>query len=206
MIHAFHGGDNRMRFHRSLDLLFSDPSHLRVLRALWKNSAERLTGREVASRARVSTAQTARVLHDLQDAGIVTSQAAGRAFVWRWNAENVWALSIRRLFEEEERVPANLVGELSRMLKDLPIEKAHLFGSIPRGQERSDSDIDLFVETPNVEASEKVRTHLDLAREALWRKYGNPLSPLVMTSQEVRRSSTSGLFKTITTEGIPLRE
>jgi predicted nucleotidyltransferase len=194
-----------MRFHDSLEMLFSDPSHLRVLRALWKGSSERLTGREVAARAGVSTAQTARVLRDLQDAGIVSSWAAGRAFVWRWNADHVWAPPIRRLFEEEAGVPTRLVADLSRMLQDLPVQRACLFGSIPRGQERSDSDIDLFVQTPNDEASERVRDHLNQAREALWKRYGNPLSPLVMTSREVRRSSEAGLFKTIATEGIPLR-
>jgi predicted nucleotidyltransferase len=154
----------------------------------------------------VSTAQTARVLQDLLDAGIVTSRAAGRAFVWRWNADHVWAPSIQRLFEEEEGIPAGLVADLSKMLKELPVERASLFGSIPRGQERSDSDIDLFVQTPNAEASEEVRDHLDRAREDLWKKYGNPLSPLVLTSQEVRRSSGTSLFDTIATEGIPLRE
>jgi predicted nucleotidyltransferase len=195
-----------MRFHQSLDLLFCDPSHLRVLRALWKNSSELLTGREVASRAKVSTAQTARVLRDLQDAGIVTSRAVGRAFVWRWNGDHVWAPAIRRLFREEEAVPAGLIAELSWMLKELPVDRASLFGSIPRGDERTDSDIDLFVQTPNAEASERVRDHLDRAREVLWRKYGNPLSPLVLTSQEVRRSPGAILFKTIATEGIPLCE
>lgn len=195
-----------MRFHFSLDSLFSDPSHLRVLRALWRNSSEGLTGREVATKARVSPAQTARVLLDLQDAGIVQSQVAGRAFLWRWNVENVWALSVQRLFEDEERIPTNLVGELARMLDGQPIERASLFGSIALGQERADSDIDLFVEAPNAGAAARVRDHLDRAREAFWKKYGNPLSPLVMTSQEVRRSASAGLLKAIEREGVSLTE
>jgi len=204
MIHTSLKRDKPMRFHDSLDLLFSDPSHLRVLRALWRSSSEHLTGREVATRAKVSTAQTARTLKDLQDVGLVSSQAAGRAFVWRWNQDHVWAGPVQRLFEAEARLPADLLRDVSGMLKGLPIERARLFGSVSRGRERVDSDIDLFVETPNAYASENVRSRLNRVRVNLWRKYGNPLSLLVLTSREVRRRSGVAFLETIEKEGIPL--
>ncbi|MCI4317464.1 MAG: hypothetical protein L3K01_01445 [Thermoplasmata archaeon] len=191
-----------MRFHRSLDLVLSGPTHLRVLRALWKNSTRRLTGREVAREANVSTAQTARVLNDLQDSGIARSEAAGKAFTWRWNQDHVWAAPIQRLFEEEARIPSDLFRELAQMLHGLPVKQAALFGSIPRSQERGDSDIDLFIETRTAESAEIVRDQLAHLRTGLWRKYGNPLSPIVMTTSEVRRSANTELLKAIQREGI----
>ncbi|MCI4325096.1 MAG: nucleotidyltransferase domain-containing protein [Thermoplasmata archaeon] len=191
-----------MRFHRSLDQLLTGPTQLRVLRALCKNSARRLTGREMAREARVSTAQTARVLKHLQDSGLATSEAAGRAFTWRWNPDHVWATPIQRLFEEEARIPSGLLRELTEMLHGLPVQKATLFGSIPRRQERDDSDIDLFIETRTAESAEIVREELAHRRAALWRRYGNPLSPMVMTTSEVRQRAGTELLRTVEREGI----
>jgi predicted nucleotidyltransferase len=194
-----------MRFHRSLDQVLTGPTHLRVLRALWKNSARRLTGREIAREAGVSTAQTARVLNDLQDSGIATSEAAGRAFTWRWNQDHVLATPIQRLFEEEARIPSDLLRELAEMLRGLPVEKATLFGSIPRNQERGDSDIDLLIQTRTAKSAEIVRAQLAHKRTGLWRKYGNPLSPLVMTTSEVRRGADTELLTAIQREGIRIQ-
>ncbi|MCI4327866.1 MAG: nucleotidyltransferase domain-containing protein [Thermoplasmata archaeon] len=196
--------DESMRFHHSLEGLFADPSHLRVLRALWKHSPRRLTGRAVASQAGVSVAQTARVLIDLQDVGIVASESVGRAIAWSWNPDHAWARSVARLFEQESEFPTQLAEELTAMLRDLPIERASLFGSVAKGRERSDSDIDLFVEAPNRAAAESVRTHLARARADLWRKYGSPLAPLVLTSDQARRRPGANFVKTIEAEGIPL--
>lgn len=194
-----------MRFHGSLDQVFTGPTHLRVLRALWKNSARRLTGREIAREARVSTAQTARVLNDLQDSGLATSEAAGKAFLWRWNQDHVWASPIQLLFEEEARIPSDLLRDVAEMLHGLPVVKATLFGSISRNQERDDSDIDLFIETRTTESAEIVRGQLAHRRTSLWRKYGNPLSPIVMTTSEVRRGAGTGLLKAIHREGIRIQ-
>lgn len=193
-----------MRFHDSLEGVFSHPSGLRVLRVLSRNPSEALTGREVAARANVSTAQTARALKELEDAGIVSSRATGKAFSWTWNPDHALAGSIGRLFDQEAQIPADLIRELARTLHGLPIEKAILFGSVVRGEERADSDIDLFIETPNAEASDLVRAKLDWARARIWKRYGNPLSPLVMASEEIRRNPRSDLFTVLETNGIRL--
>lgn len=193
-----------MRFQSSLEELFSEPSHVRVLRALWKNSPSRSTGREIAILARTSPAQTARVLRNLQDFGLASAEAAGRSFLWRWNPDHVWGTVMRSAFEQESSLREELVRDLSGILHGLPVRKAILFGSVARGQERSDSDIDLFVETPTGAASEQVRNRLNARRTDLWKKYGNPLSPLILTSAETRTGPGPALVRSIEEDGVVL--
>jgi predicted nucleotidyltransferase len=193
-----------MRFEESLDQLLTDSSHIRVLRALWRNSSRRLTGREVATQAHLSAAQTARVLLQLQNVGLASSESAGRAFLWKWNTDHIWASRLEVLFEAEGGLKAQLVQDLSQMLRGLPIKRGVLFGSFSRGQERDDSDIDIFVETATIESAELVRRRLSERRSELWKKYGNPLSPMILTTEEVRRIKGAKLLRSIEAEGIPV--
>ena len=191
-----------MRFIRSLDELFASAAHLSVLRTLWANRGLGLTGRAVAKSAQVSTAQTARILRQLQDEGIATSRAAGRAFLWRWNEDHHWASQVGRLFERELRARAELIAEVRETFRRLPVREVRLFGSIASGKERVDSDIDLLVVASDAAAADQVREALHRASDRFWSKFGNPLSPLILTSSEVPKSPAAELVRSIRENGI----
>lgn len=191
-----------MRFEDSLNRLFASGGHLAVLRALWKNRGQGLTGREVAKAAKLSSAQTARILRALQDEGIALSQSAGPSFVWRWNESHLWAPRLVVLFNVEVAVRNELVSDLRVAFRGLPVKDARLFGSIARGDERVDSDIDLFVETRDFRAAQKVREALNERSPRFWAKYGNPVSPLILTTQELRNSPNRKRIETIREKGI----
>ncbi|MCI4334041.1 MAG: hypothetical protein L3K04_00160 [Thermoplasmata archaeon] len=193
-----------MKFEDSLDELLASPSHVRVLRALFTHATSRLTGREVARRAGGSTAQVARVLTKLQDQGLARAETAGRSYLWGWNPDHIWAPALARLFEREGTLREELLVDLAELLEGLPANRALLYGSIPKRAERADSDVDLFIETDSPDASERVRERLAVGRELLWRKYGNPLSPLVLTTHEVRTGRGRGFLRSIERSALPV--
>ncbi len=160
-----------MRFAASLEEIFADTGHLRVLRALYESYPSKLTGREVAQLAMLSVAQTARVLSKLQDQGIGTSEAAGRASLWSWNPEHAWSESLRSIFQREAAMRDELRKDLSEAIRGLPVKRAALFGSIARGDERVESDVDVFFETPSIEASGAVLDRISTIQLAIVRKY-----------------------------------
>jgi predicted nucleotidyltransferase len=94
--------------------------------------------------------------------------------------------------------------DLSEGIQPLPVKRAALFGSVARGDDRIESDVDVYFETPSMESSDKVIDLLAELQAKVWRKYGNAISPLILTSKEVRGSSRRGVLKSIEEQGIPL--
>jgi predicted nucleotidyltransferase len=74
------------------------------------------------------------------------------------------------------------------------IISALLFGSVPRGQARDDSDVDLLVISDNFDASS---TAISRAREEVTRVFNGRLSPLVMTRSGIRSRAKSALVASI---------
>jgi predicted nucleotidyltransferase len=193
-----------MRFQNSLDQLIASIGHLAVLRALWKNQRTELTGRALARASGLSTAQTARVLIGLQDEGLALSRVAGRAFLWRWNEAHYWGRQLSAMFEFEADARRQLVEDLRVVFRDVPVRRVRLFGSVASGDERVDSDVDLFVETKDARATQRVREALGTRSRFMWEKYGNPVAPLILTTTEVGSLRNKKLLRSITETGIEI--
>ena len=72
-----------------------------------------------------------------------------------------------------------------RLKKEYHAKKVILYGSYAHGNPTEDSDIDLFVIAPTTERFfERMATVLRIVRDL---RHGFPLSPLVFTSQEVKK-------------------
>ncbi|MEW6201788.1 MAG: nucleotidyltransferase domain-containing protein [bacterium] len=70
-----------------------------------------------------------------------------------------------------------------RLKKEYRAEKVILFGSYATGEEKEDSDVDLFVVAPtNERFFERMATVLGLVRDLY---YGLALSPIVLKQEEV---------------------
>jgi predicted nucleotidyltransferase len=191
-----------MRFTRSLDLILSSPTKLQILRVLTRTSHRAWTGRELAGAASVSTSQTARDLLDLLNAGIVSREVHGRTHAWRLAAENALTPEVVRLFGFEANLKSTLAHDVASLLRRLPVRRAVLFGSLARGDDREDSDIDLFVEVPRSRDKPLVETALARVRDRVWDRYGRPLSAILYTSAEVRHPPNQSLLDSIDRDAI----
>jgi len=204
MIHMYQS--NAMKFSTALDPVFDSVTKVRLLRKLISAPAREWTGRELAKAAGVSTAQAARDLHDLSDAGIVEFEVHGRTFAWHLNHEFALYPQLFQLFQREARLRPDLIHELSLELRSEPIRRARLFGSVARGDERQDSDIDVFLEIRSAAERPKIEDAIARARDRVWKKFGNPLAPLIYTSSKMRRPPNPALMATIDQEGIDIPE
>jgi len=73
-------------------------------------------------------------------------------------------------------------------VKNLPkalIKRAVLFGSLAKGSERPDSDIDVFIVVKNNQDKQKLEGFLDKLSNICLEVYGNRLAPYVLTEKEV---------------------
>ncbi len=191
-----------MQFQRALNPVLASKTKLELLRTMFGSPGQRWTGRELARSAGVSTAQAARDLAELADTSVVLREVVGRSYSWRLNSFHVLFATLTGLFVQEASLRSELLHDLSDELRHARPERARLFGSVSRGEERPDSDVDLFVQvrTPadRLEVEEAVRR----IRARVWDRFGNPVSSLVYTRAELARTRNPALLESIEREGV----
>ena len=172
-----------MRFTRPFDRVLGTKSRVSVLRYLSLNDLE-LSGRQIARAVGLSPKPLNRVLAELVTEGVLTQRHVGNTYLFRLNRENprVSDLLIPLFGNERDRLKTAL-GDVFDGL-DGVVLSAVVYGSVSRQQEGPDSDVDVLVVTGNVK---RVNEALDEAAVAFLRRYGNVLSCLVMTPDELRQ-------------------
>jgi len=194
---------------RPLDIIFSAPSHIAVLRAL-KNVREGLSGREVARRAGVNHQTSADSLARLEARGIVLRLGSGRSQLFRLNRRNNLVRTvILPMFEAEHKQFMRIQEDLARVIRGNCLS-AVLFGSAAREEETADSDLDiaLIVEKKNPGLYEISRKLISRGME----RWGLRISPIIIPRTEfIKRAEreepliTDLLQEGITIFGKPLR-
>ena len=113
-----------------------------VFRELFRNP-EGTYLRELERTTGINSRQLIRELHTLRDAGIIVPSRVGNVVVYRFDPECP-------IYEDVQAIIRKTVGladTLEAMLESFAgqIELAYVFGSHARGEQRSDSDVDLMV-------------------------------------------------------------
>jgi predicted nucleotidyltransferase len=191
-----------MRLERALDPILGSKIKLGLLRTMFATPSRHWTGREVARAARTSTAQAARDLTELADVALVLREVTGRSYSWSLNSAHILFPALSQIFAREADLRAEIVRQVADALGPAPFERARLFGSVSRGDERADSDVDLFLQIRNPSERDRAEAAIDRVRSRVWSRFGNPVSALVYTRAEARRPPNPTLMESIEREGI----
>lgn len=194
-----------MRFHNVLDDLLGSPIRVRLLRILTRFPGQGFTGRELARTCGSSPSQTNAALKGLRDSGVIVLEVAGRSHIWRLSPEHVLRDLLIRVFKDEADSLGSLSSEIERLIRKLPVERALLFGSVARGDERPVSDVDLFLQVRSKGDKEEVENALSAASGRFALRFGNALSTLVLDSAQIRRSTNPRLNERLMKEGLELK-
>lgn len=193
-----------MRFHRALDDVLGSPSGVRILRVLARFPAKEFTGRELARLAKVSPTRTMDNLARFLAHGLVERRSAGTSHLWRMVPGHALAGALRQLFRAESASLGSLERLLLRALEGVKVERLVLFGSVARGDERPDSDVDLLVVVPTVVDKRAAGKALRDARRDVASLFGNNLSILLYTRREAAALEGSELMKNVRRDGVEL--
>ena len=118
---------------------------MEVLRALALSDVPR-TGRRLAVDAGVAHSTALRILDRLETEGIVYSETAGAARVFRLNDDHVLVPAIREIALTRTRLIERFRSEIAGWAEQPHI--AAIFGSFARGEASIGSDIDVLVVPP----------------------------------------------------------
>jgi predicted nucleotidyltransferase len=168
---------------RPLDVVLGAPSHIAVLRAL-RHAVGGLTGREVARQARIAPCAAMGSLGRLESAGVVRRRPAGRAYLFE--------LCGNRLLVKEGLLPlldleARMRGRAREILAKAfgrEVVSAVIFGSVARGEDRPESDMDLCLVVERPQDKDRASGQAGAASSALAEELGITLSAILFTRSE----------------------
>lgn len=169
-----------MKLYNLLDDIFSSKSKVRILRLLFKYQEREFTEREIARHISMSQNTVNKTLIDLKSTNVLSYRKIGRANVYIVNKNSALFSFLQDIFEGESKIREEMIKELKNATK--PFISCILFGSFAKGTERYDSDLDLLV---IVKDKRKAKYILDKIEEYLLRKYGLPISLVLLTPREL---------------------
>jgi len=176
-----------MKFHISLLNLLNSKTKVKIIRFLLTYEAS-MSEREIASILKISHMSVNRTMRELADMNFVNFVVVGKAHLWRVNRKSYAFKVLHKLIKEVSETEEPLENLKETLLKNLPkalIKRVVLFGSLAKGSERPDSDIDIFIVVKNNQDKQKLEKSLDKLSNMCLEVYGNRLAPYVLTEKEV---------------------
>jgi len=168
-----------MKVNRPLDQLLANEARIQILRTLFKFPGE-FTGRHIARLSRLPHATARLNLIALEDGDILKVKYIGRSKVYSLNTDNILRKPLADLFEAEQSVMQALESKLiNALLSDNKIKNAlahaSIYGSVIRGDERPDSDIDLLLIFDRKVDKSKLEKVLDQLDDEISTSFGKQL-------------------------------
>lgn len=178
-----------------LDELLDSKVAVRLVRALITYHGRIFTIRKLAEVAGTSASEAAVAVKDLERHGVVVIQPVGRAHLVSLNHLNyVVSTILKPMIAAEEKTLAELVSILRKHLKNKAIVSVSLFGSVPSGNARVDSDVDLLVISDDLESAAVAVSN---AQSGVASIFNARLSPLIMGTKELRDKIGNKFLKSI---------
>src|SRR5487761_1328508 len=184
-----------MKFHHYLEELFRSGVSISLVRALVKHKGKVFTIRELARTANVSSAEAAVVVERLEKLGIISIQPVGRSHQVLLN-ERSYILNkiMRQIIKAEDQTLDELQSILKKHLNVNGIIASYLFGSISKGEEKEDSDIDLLVISNNFDYAS---ASIARAQDEILSTFGNRISPVILSEKELKVKKNDRLVRSI---------
>ena len=194
-----------MRYHEPLNEILGNKVQVKLLRVLVRTKSS-FTGRELARLIGHSQNQTRLALEELERNGLVVWQSAGRSHLYSADKDNI---IITDLLEAGFRLEDNLLNQLAagffeEVGKDLV--SVVLFGSVAKGEEKPDSDVDLVVV---VRDKVDLKSIEDLVAEAsvkVAQRFGNQTTAIVVkkSDYEQKMKQKKGFWREVAETGVKL--
>ena len=178
-----------MKFHISLLDVLTSKAKIKIIKFLLNHEAS-MSEREIASVLNVSHMSVNRTMRELGELNFVNFVTIGKAHLWRVNRKSYAFRVLSELFKRVSGIKEPLEDLKKILFNNLPktlIKKVVLFGSIAKGSESSNSDIDVFVLVKDKESKKKLESQIDKLSNICLEAYGNRLAPYILTEQEIEQ-------------------
>ena len=154
-----------------LDGILGNTGNVRVLRALCAHGGA-LSTTQLASATRMTPQGVRLVLDGLQAHDIIEVLGQGRSQLYQRRSEHPWAAPLQTLFQTERQQWEDLLTAVRQALEENDaVVAAWLYGSVARGEDRPQSDVDFAVLLKSPAAEPTVRNSFELLEHQLYAKF-----------------------------------
>lgn len=186
-----------MRFNISMEELLTSKVRLKILKHLFSAEAPMSEG-ELASIIHVSHMSINRAMKELQALNLVYSERAGNVNIWRVNKQSYVYQAFYPTISEIAKITSPFAHLKNTILKILPrnlLQRVILYGSIAAGEEKVNSDIDLFIQVKKESDKGKLYPFIDKLADACLNSYGNKLSPYILSQSDLKKKRKALLLQ-----------
>ncbi len=188
-----------MKFHISLLDVLNSKTKVKIIKFLLTHEAS-MSEREIASVLKVSHMSVNRTMRELAEINFIDFVTIGKAHLWRVNRKSYAFKVLSELIKGVSDIKDPLEELKKILLRNLPktlIKKVVLFGSIPKGSERANSDIDLFVLVKDKQSKQKLEPQIEKLSTICFEVYGNRLAPYILTEWEMKQKKNLKIISEI---------
>jgi predicted nucleotidyltransferase len=194
-----------MRYHEPLNDILGNKVQIRLLRVLVRTKGS-FTGRELARLIGYSQNQTSLALQELERNGLVVWQGAGRSHLYSVDSDNIL---VTDFLEEGFRLEDSLMNRLAGTFFDelgRDLESIVLYGSVAKGEERPNSDIDLVVVVKDKADLKVAEGRVAEASAKVARRFGNQAMPIIVKKSDYERKmkSKKGFWREVAETGVSM--
>jgi len=185
-----------MKFHNILDEVLGNKTKVKLLRGFFTYPEKEFTESELQRIAGIPPASAHRNVKSLLENGLLDRKRIGKANLYSLNKEHILYPLLSSDFEVERNILVELKKVIAGAVKNLSeVELAVLFGSIAKGMERADSDVDVFIvcKGDKSQLEEKLRDLVSVIRN----KFGNPFSLMIKRREELKELKARSIYKEI---------
>jgi predicted nucleotidyltransferase len=172
------------------------------MKILHRYPEKKFSGRELARMLNVSPSRASEILELFRKYGIANRIRIGNTSEWTLNKDSILTKKLSNVFDIEEKIYLDLKSKIHKTLsREKYILKVILYGSVPKGREQLDSDIDLFILVKNQKDKELAAELIHKLNISLLPRYGNVISELIYSKEEWKLKKNSNILKQIQSEG-----
>src|ERR1035437_9877493 len=187
-----------MLLNKNLVEIFDSRAKMAVARQIIKPGFM-MSGRELAKLCGVSHSWTIALLKEFEGINFISSRRVGKSVVWTAKTNSYAYIAAEKLFGSQQmfKPVTYLKSMIKDDLKNEPVKKAVIFGSVAEETEEDDSDIDLFVLVEGIAEKKRVEKTLETLCGKRGEAFGNVLHFYILTGNEFKKKRGLALVKNI---------
>jgi predicted nucleotidyltransferase len=188
-----------MKFNFSPVEIINSKTKMKIVTFLLNHKAA-MSEREIASVLDVSHMSINRIMKQLADINFVNFVTIGKAHLWKVNRGSYAFRVLSQLIEDISKIRSPLEDLKKTILENLPgatVIKVILFGSVAKGLESENSDIDIFILVKNLKMKKKVEPFVEILSNKCFDLYGNRFAPYILTGHEIKQRRNLSVIQEI---------
>lgn len=192
-----------MRFHNILEDLLGSRVKISTLKVLARYPRKEFSGSELARILKVSVSRVLEILELFYRYRVVYRTKVGKTYQWSLNKQSFIVDKLTPILDIDEMAFTTLKNYIKQSFKGKAgkILKIVLFGSLILGEERPESDIDIFILVKDDRYKKLIQEIIDDLNEKIVTIFGNSLSPIIYSQKEMESKKGLEFIKHVETEG-----